>query len=424
MHIQRIRITNIKSLESLDWAIPEGNAAGWHVIIGDNGSGKSTFLRAISLALLGPTEAGGLRQDWNTWIKGSTERGSVRLDLRYDPLLDQFLGSDRRRGSTIPAAVRIDRFTTSAQIRKENQLAPNPDKHIWSEAGGWFSAAYGPFRRFSGGDHDYQQLLSFRSRLAGHLSVFNEAFALGEGLRWLQELQFKRLENLPEGSLLDHLIAFVNHDDFLPHQTRISEITSAGVIFTDARGQFVPVESLSDGYRSILSMTFDLIRQMVNTYGADGVFDASDPTKVSAPGVVLIDEVDAHLHPSWQKRIGLWFRRHFPNVQFIVTTHSPLVCQAATEGSIWRLPRPGDQEPGGMVVGQDLERLLYGNVLDAYSTGAFGLDNTRSEESQAKLLRLAQLNRKELRSGLSAKERDEQESLRAILPTTAHQLAS
>jgi energy-coupling factor transporter ATP-binding protein EcfA2 len=423
MHIQRIRIANIKSINTLDWAIPEGQAAGWHVIIGDNGAGKSTFLRAVVLALIGPVEAAGLRLDWDAWLRSGTESGSIRLDLRYDPKLDNFSGPGRRGAELVPAAVLIERDGLFAQLKKNSAVKPNPDRHIWSGAGGWFSAAYGPFRRFSGGDTEYERLLSFRSRLAAHLSVFNEAFALGEGLRWLQELQFKRLERQPEGALLDRLIGFVNQDDFLPHHTRISEVTSSGVVFTDSTDQRVLVENLSDGYRSILSMTFELIRQMVNTYGADAVFDATDSTVITAPGVVLIDEVDAHLHPSWQKRIGLWFRRHFPHVQFIVTTHSPLVCQAATEGSVWRLPRPGDSEPGGMVVGQDLDRLLYGNLLDAYSTGVFGLDSTRSEESQRKLVRLAQLNRKELRSQLSAKEQQEQEQLRSILPTTAYQLA-
>jgi len=423
MHIQRIRIANIKSINTLDWAIPEGQAAGWHVIIGDNGAGKSTFLRAVVLALIGPVEAAGLRLDWDAWLRSGTESGSIRLDLRYDPKLDNFSGPGRRGAELVPAAVLIERDAFLAQLKKNSAVKPNPDRHIWSGAGGWFSAAYGPFRRFSGGDTEYERLLSFRSRLAAHLSVFNEAFALGEGLRWLQELQFKRLERQPEGALLDRLIGFVNQDDFLPHHTRISEVTSSGVVFTDSTDQRVLVENLSDGYRSILSMTFELIRQMVNTYGADAVFDATDSTVITAPGVVLIDEVDAHLHPSWQKRIGLWFRRHFPHVQFIVTTHSPLVCQAATEGSVWRLPRPGDSEPGGMVVGQDLDRLLYGNLLDAYSTGVFGLDSTRSEESQRKLVRLAQLNRKELRSQLSAKEQQEQEQLRSILPTTAYQLA-
>lgn len=421
MHIQRIRISNIKSIESLDWSIPKDQAAGWHVIIGDNGSGKSTLLRAIALALIGPVEAGGLRLDWGTWPRGETKSASIRLDLSYDSKIDQFTGPGRRGAEMVPAAVQIEHDGYKAEIKKNSNVKPNPERHIWSGAGGWFSTAYGPFRRFSGGDIEYERLSSFRSRLAAHLSVFNEAFALGEGLRWLQELQFRRLERQPEGDLLERLMAFVNQEGFLPHRTRIREITSSGVIFTDANGQPVLVENLSDGYRSMLSMTFELIRQMVNAYGPQAIFDRNDPTIITAPGVVLIDEVDAHLHPSWQKRVGLWFRQHFPQVQFIVTTHSPLVCQAATVGTVWRLPRPGDSEPGGMVVGQDLERLLYGNLLDAYSTGVFGLDSTRSEESQTKLVRLAQLNRKELRGGLSATERQEQEHLRAVLPTTAYQ---
>src|SRR5712671_2638426 len=127
-----------------------------------------------------------------------------------------------------------------------------------------------------------------------------------------------------------------------------------------------------------------------------------------APGVVLIDEVDAHLHPTWQRRIGLWLREHFPKMQFIVTTHSPLICQAADVGTVWRLPQPGTNETGRMLAGVELDRLLYGNVLDAYSTEAFGEDINRSEESKKKLHRLAELNYKELHGQLTISERKEQ----------------
>ena len=79
------------------------------------------------------------------------------------------------------------------------------------------------------------------------------------------------------------------------------------MLFVDGNGYRVPVEDLSDGYRSILSMTFELIRQLAATYGPKRVFDPKDPFKVNMPGVVLIDEVDAHLHPTWQRKVGLWF---------------------------------------------------------------------------------------------------------------------
>jgi predicted ATP-binding protein involved in virulence len=68
--------------------------------------------------------------------------------------------------------------------------------------------------------------------------------------------------------------------------------------------------------------------------------------------------IDAHLHPTWQKNVGKWFQDRFPNIQFIVTTHSPLICQAATHGSVWHLPHPGSDEKGGMGSGKDLVLLI------------------------------------------------------------------
>jgi ABC-type glutathione transport system ATPase component len=135
---------------------------------------------------------------------------------------------------------------------------------------------------------------------------------------------------------------------------------------------------------------------------------------VVAPGIVLIDEADAHLHPTWQREIGQRLKALFPRLQFIVTTHSPLVCQAAD--TVFRLPRPGTEEQGRMLEGVELERLQYGNVLDAYGTGAFGRI-TRSEAGKQLLERLAELNHKELEQGLSKEEEQEQERLRAIFPT-------
>ena len=96
--------------------------------------------------------------------------------------------------------------------------------------------------------------------------------------------------------------------------------------------------------------------------------------KIDLPGVVLVDEIDAHLHPTWQLRIGENLLRYFPKVQFIVTTHSPLICHAAEKGSVWRLPVPGDDSSfTGRVRGKELKRLIYGDILEAYDTELFGI---------------------------------------------------
>ena len=175
---------------------------------------------------------------------------------------------------------------------------------VLSRSKGLFSCSYGPFRRFTGGDKEQQDSFKSYPRLTAHLSIFGEKVALTECLDWLQQLRFKQLEKKEEGNLLNSIIQFVNQSDFLPFNARIKDISSDGVTFIDGNDCELPVEELSDGYRSILSMTFDLIRQLVRVYGFDQVFDPNDPTKIIAPGVVLIDEIDVHLHPTWQRRIG------------------------------------------------------------------------------------------------------------------------
>ncbi|NNB96604.1 AAA family ATPase [Corallococcus exiguus] len=432
MYVKEVHLSNIRSIESLDWKVPDGSGPGWHVVIGDNGAGKSSFLRAIALSLIGPLEARALRQDWNEWLRRGTEKGIMRVWLRHDQYYDEFTDKKTYPAEiTLPAVIMLHRFPPDAPIQTSHvAFLPPPsvgvdaELYTWGDTKGWFSASYGPFRRFTGVDSEQEKIFASSPKLARHLSVFGESIALSESIEWLKLLQFKKLENDPEGNLLESLKQFINQPGFLTNETRLESISSKGVRFVDGNGCVVPVENLSDGYRSILSMTFELIRQLARAYGADKIFTPGDATTIIVPGVVLIDEIDAHLHPVWQRRVGRWFREHFPNIQFIVTTHSPLICQAATVGSVFRLPRPGSDEEAGMVTGVALDRLLYGNVLDAYSTGAFGAVDLRSDEGMEKLERLATLNQKELAQGLSSEEQTEQQQLRARLPTASSALPS
>lgn len=424
MYIKSVEIHNIRSIRRFEWSIDEHKAAGWHVLIGDNGSGKSTILKAISLGLIGEKDAQGLREDWTTWITKDAENGSIRLNLIDDSTYDNWSGRGPVGGRAgLRAVIEIKRIEETRQlVRLEGRAdlsKPSTNRHVWGTGNGWFSVAYGPFRRFSGGNPDYNRLFYANPKLAAHLSIFGEDVALSEAIVWLQELNYKNLEKQPEGKILDAICKFVNQPDFLPHHTKLTEVSSSGVFFKDANGNTITVNKLSDGYRSILSMTFEIIRQLQAIYQTDDLFSA-DFTQIKLPGVVLIDEIDAHLHPTWQRRVGYWFCQHFPAMQFIVTTHSPLVCQAAEQGSVWKLPSPGSDENGYRVTGQELDRLLYGNILEAYSTRLFDLTDTRSESAREKLKELAELNLKEVFAELTALEIKKQAHLRAMLPTAAN----
>jgi hypothetical protein len=247
--------------------------------------------------------------------------------------------------------------------------------------------------------------------------MIGEDVDLSEVQRWLHILRFQELEkDTNSRNILRRLKQFVNHGDFLAHNAKIQDISSKGVFIKDGEGRIVPMEEMSEGYRSVLSLTFELIRQLIQCYGVDNVFDPEDPTKIICPGVVQIDEVDAHLHPTWQQRIGFWFKKHFPNIQFIVTTHSPLICWAAD--SVFVLPTPGTGEMGRFLAPEELNRVKYGSVQEGYMLAAFG-EIDRSEEGEKKRNRLTELNGKEWDGNITDEEKEEQDDLRVMLPLSA-----
>jgi hypothetical protein len=293
---------------------------------------------------------------------------------------------------------------------------------------GFFSCAFGPFRRFKGGNDSWNDVYDSNPHAAAHMSLFGEDVALTQIEPWLIKLEHKRLRG-ENGHVLDLIRTLLNDRELLPDGTKLIDISPDGLIFEDANGGKIALHQLSDGFRSVLSLTMELIRQLIRVYGEEKTFENlekqlkegknDDPAINYLPGVVLIDEIDAHLHPMWQTQIGQWFTKYFPKLQFIVTTHSPLICRACGEnGRIWHLRAPGSEEdPVKLIEGQDRNRLVYGNILDAYGTQAFGSGVMRSDEGSEKFRRLGELNMKSIRGVLLPSERAEYEELQAIFPS-------
>lgn len=437
MYIEKIKISNIRSISRFEMNFTD--FPGWHVLIGDNGAGKSTIIRSIALTLIGDLQAQGLTPNWNNWLNKNAEKGEIKLELTMDGQLDSFWRDDEeinfKKNKSLFMETTLLRRNKGEAADKENKesflvkdmlsLTKGKTKFRHNQTDFWegaFSAAYGPYRRFEGGNYELEKLFShnFYRDLAAHLSVFSESVALTEVVKWLKELHHKSLEKDEKSkNTIENLKLLINSEDFLPHGAKLESINSDGVFFLDGNGATISVNQMSDGYRSILSLTFELIRQLIEVYGTTLVFRniKKDKMFIDLPGVVLIDEIDAHLHPTWQTRIGQWFIKYFPKIQFIVTTHSPLVCRASKEGSIWRLAAPNSELPSGEITGIDKERLIFGNILDAYGTEVFGQDVSISKDSNEKLDELANLNIKSLLGKISKKESAQMEELKAVFPT-------
>ena len=427
MHVRRLTIENLRSIRGLDFRVDTPDAAGWHVFLGDNGAGKSTVVRSLALALMGVVNAHATRQDWADWVSGTAKGGEAAVTLdAHSTDAWKTQGAKGKQPIVAKAQIRLaDPASTNgrADLKFSGRHA---ERTVWGGGAGWFSASFGPFRRFSGTDPEMGHLYHTHPKLAPHLSAFGENVALGECLRWLTDLQFRSLEGDDEAKRTrDAVKSFVNGADLLPHGASIREITAGRVVIEDGAGSPVAVQEMSDGYRSILSLTLELLRLMFANFSTDFALRLMDEEAgtVRLPGVVAIDEIDAHLHPRWQQRIGDWFLARFPKTQFLVTTHSPIICRAARRGSVWLLPTPGTGDDPRRIEGTELARLLDGNILEAYGTDLFGEDVTRSPESEKKLARLAVLNRKRLLGSLPPDEQSELEQLRAAMPTAANHTA-
>jgi predicted ATP-binding protein involved in virulence len=111
------------------------------------------------------------------------------------------------------------------------------------------------------------------------------------------------------------------------------------------------VDQLSDGERLLLALTADLARRLAITYA-----DAPDP--LSGEAIVLIDEVELHLHPTWQRRVLGALRSTFPNCQFIVTTHSPQVLSEVPNDSVVLVKDFQFVRPGAPTAGRDSNAIL------------------------------------------------------------------
>lgn len=423
MHVRSVDIQNLRALQQFSWSLAaEDDLAGWHVILGDNGSGKSSVLRAVALALVGPDNLHGLRQVGEDWLRKGTKRGTVEVVFERHKGIDTF-GTQGAPPKLLGAAVRVEE--TDGKVSIEANTSATIQKHranrsVWSkDATGWFVAGFGPFRRFDGGD----TLKGIAPSLARVITLFDERFALRDALSWVVDLWVaKQVGQGKQRGLFDRVQGFVNQSGFLPHGAQLARVElddRKRVLLTDGAGVEVPIEEMSDGFRSVLSLALELLRQVLLAFEEAQVFDEAGH-RVLVPGVVLIDEIDAHLHPMWQRRIGDFLVDAFPNMQFLVTTHSALVCRSAGKGSVFLLPLPGQDGQGRMLTHAERDRLVYGNLLDAYGTGAFGVGVEQSEQGRKLAERLAELNGRELLGrALSTEELAEREALRDRLPSSA-----
>lgn len=426
MYISRVIIDNVRSFHGersvdLDLRAPDGTLAGWTVIAGRNGSGKTTLLRSIVLALAGPARALQLLPATKEWISTGETDASVEVELAIDSELDRPKTGRLPARGLFWAGLKWEAeagANRGSEVRPQELLKRNPSNirkaahnASWSEQPvGWFYAAYGPFRRLLGEGSDATRIMLGPLPLARVATLFREDASLAESVQWLRFHHLRRLEKRDGADYIVRLVIELLNDGLLPDGFVVDEVDSEGLWLRRGTERFA-LDEMSDGYRAVTALVIDIVRSVFETvmpgnYEAAGTNDGGTPV-INVPGVVIIDEVEAHLHVSWQRWIGPWLSNHFPRVQFIATTHSPWVCQEARAGGLIRLPGPDEREAPSVLPLEEQRRIIYGTGDEAVVSELFGLDSLYTEKSR--MLR-AELSR--LEAEVVVGEADDQEVAR------------
>jgi AAA domain, putative AbiEii toxin, Type IV TA system len=312
--VQRIEIRNFKNIDEhfpvLDLAATSSLGGNWTCIAGINGSGKTAILQALALALLGP----GLARE----LGGQQLRRMLRRD-----------GWERTHDAVIHAHILLgeESVTLSLELNEERFLLDQPLQG--SEPDNRLSkvviVAYGSSRNLSAFREDRYDNLTPRVRR--QMTLFDSRARLNSVELLLDEGQADN----PALGTLRWMIEAILGDELKPPPGTATDRFVLG-----QSGIAVEAIDLPDGFRSTVAWLADLCAAWHEVTGSRW---PTPPSKIRA--LVLLDEIDLHLHPSLQRALVPRLREALPNVQFIVTTHSPLVLSSFDRNEIIALDRSG-----------------------------------------------------------------------------------
>ncbi|MGN7919757.1 AAA family ATPase [Lysobacter sp. 22409] len=359
-HVERVRIFNFKGIDTLELefahAQADSNASGV-MLLGENAAGKSTVLQALALALMDERLRKGCRVEGADFLPRQRESWEVLTDRPYVEVL--LSSGDTRR-------IEIDSL---GRIEDHTEAAPS------------MVLAYGARRFFRSQDRIHKN--------AVNRSLFDPFAKLEDPSPWLVEASRQHFNAVARA--MREVFSLHDDDDIFRGP--------GGHVMVRAHGRVTPVERMSDGYRSLFAMAVDIMRRMVEAWG----------NLEYAQGIVLIDEIDVHLHPRWKIEVMSALRRAMPKVQFIVTAHDALCLRGMRDGEVHVLYRDQHDRIRPREDLPNIELLRSDQLL---TSDFFGLASTARPQTDAALHRYAYLLGK---PALDAGEQRERGALAAQL---------
>ncbi|MXY27046.1 AAA family ATPase [Candidatus Poribacteria bacterium] len=387
MFLKSIRLNNVKCFSdvTLSFENEDDTIRKWTLLLAENGGGKSTLLKAIALVTGGSDAIADLLPEPSDWIRYNTQGCEISAVLVTT------------EGKEHKLRLRIaPKDTRSDVILKNEKSLGWLDDTLKQNDSDYFVLGFGASRRLNTENGRRTKTSGFTNKRAQRVATLFDPDAATTSIdSWAMDLDY--LENRPGLETVRKVLS-----DLLPEiEFHRIDKQSGHLLFETADG-IVPLHCLSDGYLAMAAWIGDLLFRTLEIFG-----DLKEQPRTTK-GLLLIDEVDLHLHPKRQRKLFSLLKKWLPHFQFVVTTHSPMTAQQADEGELHCLTRERGKIHLYPFSGAPNKLLLHQLVMSP----AFGLNTDESKEIEDMKNRYRHLRDK---VDLSSKEQEELSQLKASL---------
>lgn len=395
LEIENVRCFGEKT--TLDLSDGKGNWKKWTVILGDNGTGKTTLLQILSLFEAQKEEA-----DKNVYPS---------TDFIYVPTIftnkSKFSFNFNKPAKITCSLYGLPVDNNSFFVQYPSKSSRGTRNYLNKKIENLKCLGYGASRIMS------------TTSLSDAKTNSSETLFLDDGKlinaeEWLLQLDYiaskdsdvKEFAQQKREQVKQILLNLLPDIEEIRFSTPTKENLQSTIEFKTPFG-WVNIHQLSLGYKTMVSWMVDLAARLFERYP-----DSDNP--LAEPAIVLVDEIDLHLHPKWQRKIFDYLSDKFPQTQFIVTAHSPLVVQSAPkDANIVVLKRDGDH----VVIDNDVKSVRNWRLDQILSSDLFGIESARDPETEKWLQeRTTLLQKKSLNADEKARL-DDLNNKAANLPT-------